>query len=138
MQDATAYMNKTGKRNFLNYNIEDVLSRLVELLAKISEMRTDKNEVNSIPSKLAEFDKEYHHLQEYIGLGSTLAAIIAAEVAEELQRQREIERCKREELEAAAEAEENRNRRARAQEEENDRRASASSRDDSTSSGWSS
>jgi hypothetical protein len=121
-------MNKTGKRNFLNYNIEDVLSRLVKLLGKISEMRTDKNEVNSIPLKLAEFDKEYNHLQEYIGLGSALAAIIATEVAEELRRKREAEeRAKIERNRRIQEEEEEENRNRRAQEAENERKRSANS-----------
>ena len=138
ISDANAYAQKTGKRSFLNYDLGDTLARLRGILGMIRNHHSQKQNLDTLDGEFRVFDKEYSSMQEYMGLGSALAAILAAEIAEELRRKKEAERRKREE------EEEERRRRRREEEEEAARRRrdddsrSSSSSSSSSSNDWSS
>lgn len=89
------------------------------MLGMIKSLYTQKQGLDTLDNELSNFDREYSKLQEYIGLGVALAAIIV----EEIRRQEEVARRQREEENRRfREAEEEERRRKRRQEEEEDAR----------------
>lgn len=138
VSDANAYAQKTGKRSFLNYDLGDTLLRLRGILGMIRNHHSQKQNLDTLDGEFRVFDKEYSNMQEYMGLGSALAALIAAEVAEELRRKKEAERRKREEEEERQEEERRRRRREQDDEDARRRDSYSSSSSSSSSGGWSS
>jgi uncharacterized membrane protein YgcG len=118
-RDASAYAEKTGKRNFVNFDLVQTLGTLQGMLGMIKNLYTQKQWLDKLDKELSNFDNQYSKVQEYIGLGAALAAIIA----EEIRRQEEAAGRQREEEERRRrEAEEGERRRRRREEEEEEAR----------------
>lgn len=109
-RDASAYASKTGNREFLEYDMPQVLRGLEEIISTVTRLHSEKKNLSEIPGKLSEFDQEYDRMGLYIGLGGLLARIITQEkeaAEEELRRQKREEeaaeeRKQKKEEEAAA------------------------------------
>ena len=101
-KDASAYAQKTGKRNFLNFDLAQTLETLQGMLGMIKSLYTQKQGLDTLDNELSSFDRGYSKIQEYIGLSAALAAIIS----EEIRRQEEVARRQREEEGRRREAEE--------------------------------
>lgn len=104
-EEARKYAQKTGKRGFIDYDMQTGLVVLQQLLTSIIQDHSQKKNLPEIEGKITQFDTEYSKMKEYIGLGALLTAIIAEEIAEAAR----IERRRIEEEQRQKEEEESRN-----------------------------
>jgi hypothetical protein len=100
------------------------IATLGTLLKKLSSYHKDKANLDKIELGLKEFDAELFKMKEYMRLGASLAAILAAEALEASRKIREAaeseEREKRKKIQE--EEDEKRRRHRQAQDEEDSRR----------------
>jgi uncharacterized membrane protein YgcG len=136
ISDANSYAQKTGRSDFLNYDLRNTVNMLQELLWTIRNLYSQKQGLEKLYDEFSKFDSEYIQAQKYMWLGAALATIIAIEMAEEFRKQIEAKKRKRDE-----EDEEERRRRRREQDEEDARKrrdddARNSSSSSSSSNNW--
>ena len=93
--DASDYAQKTGKRNFLHYDLAKSLADLRSLIEAIRNFHAQKQNLEKIDPELKKFDREYTKMEEYMGLGTLLAALIAEELRKQKEAEEEEERRKK-------------------------------------------
>lgn len=65
-RDAREYADKTGKREFLGYDMPHALVTLQGILATVTQSHSEKKNLSEVSGKLSQFDREYGRMEEYI------------------------------------------------------------------------
>ncbi|NUJ98170.1 TPM domain-containing protein [Candidatus Gracilibacteria bacterium] len=98
-KNAEAYIQKTGKREFKDFDLQGTISILNQLIIEIDSNYSQKKDLSKIKNQLIKFDDDFETIIKYMGLGEALALIIKKEQEEEERKREEQEEERRKEEE---------------------------------------
>jgi uncharacterized membrane protein YgcG len=95
-KNAEAYIQKTGKREFKDFDLWWTISILNQLITEINSNYSQKKDLSKIKNQLKKFDDDFETIITYMWLSEALALIIKKELAEKEAENERIRKRKKE------------------------------------------